>query len=39
MHGIQAAHGTYVIMGDSDSSYDFARLEPYVTAFGPATTS
>jgi glycosyltransferase involved in cell wall biosynthesis len=30
MHGIRAARGTYVIMGDSDGSYDFARLEPYV---------
>ena len=30
MHGIRAARGTYVIMGDSDNSYDFARLEPYV---------
>ena len=30
MHGIRAARGTYVIMGDSDSSYDFARGEPYV---------
>src|SRR5205823_8638908 len=25
-----AAHGTYVIMGDSDGSYDFAHLEPFV---------
>ncbi len=30
MHGIHAARGTYVIIGDSDNSYDFARLEPYV---------
>jgi glycosyltransferase involved in cell wall biosynthesis len=30
MHGIRAARGTYVIMGDSDGSYDFSRLEPYV---------
>jgi hypothetical protein len=30
IHGIHAARGTYVIMGDSDNSYDFARLEPYV---------
>jgi glycosyltransferase involved in cell wall biosynthesis len=30
MHGIRAARGRYVIMGDSDGSYDFARLEPYV---------
>jgi len=30
MHGIRAARGRYVIMGDSDGSYDFSRLEPYV---------
>jgi glycosyltransferase involved in cell wall biosynthesis len=30
MHGIRAARGTHVIMGDSDGSYDFSRLEPYV---------
>lgn len=30
LHGIRAARGRYVIMGDSDGSYDFARLEPYV---------
>jgi glycosyltransferase involved in cell wall biosynthesis len=28
--GIRAARGTYVIMGDSDDSYDFAALEPFV---------
>jgi hypothetical protein len=28
--GIAAARGTYVIMGDADDSYDFARLEPFV---------
>ena len=28
--GIAAAHGRYVIMGDSDGSYDFGRLEGYV---------
>jgi glycosyltransferase involved in cell wall biosynthesis len=28
--GIRAARGTYVIMGDSDDSYDFARLDPFV---------
>ena len=28
--GIQAAHGTYVIMGDSDDSYDFSKLELFV---------
>jgi hypothetical protein len=28
--GIEAAHGTYVIMGDSDDSYDFSALDPFV---------
>ena len=28
--GIAAARGTYVIMGDSDCSYDFSALEPFV---------
>ncbi|MCG2594748.1 glycosyltransferase family 2 protein [Ramlibacter sp. XY19] len=28
--GIAAAHGRYVIMGDSDGSYDFEHLEGYV---------
>src|SRR3954468_24723576 len=28
--GIDAARGTYVIMGDSDDSYDFGRLEPFL---------
>jgi glycosyltransferase involved in cell wall biosynthesis len=28
--GIRAARGRYVIMGDSDDSYDFSRLEPFV---------
>ena len=28
--GIQAARGRYVIMGDSDDSYDFAALGPFV---------
>jgi glycosyltransferase involved in cell wall biosynthesis len=28
--GIGAARGRYVIMGDSDDSYDFARLDPFV---------
>jgi glycosyltransferase involved in cell wall biosynthesis len=28
--GIAAAHGTFVIMGDSDDSYDFSRLELFV---------
>jgi hypothetical protein len=30
MHGIRAARSRYVIMGDSDRSYDFGRLEPFV---------
>jgi glycosyltransferase involved in cell wall biosynthesis len=28
--GIQAAEGQYVIMGDSDESYDFSALSPFV---------
>jgi len=28
--GIAAAHGRYVIMGDSDDSYDFLALQPFV---------
>jgi glycosyltransferase involved in cell wall biosynthesis len=28
--GIKAAHGRYVIMGDSDDSYDFASLSTFV---------
>ena len=30
MGGIVAAHGTYVIMGDADDSYDFSKLDPFV---------
>lgn len=30
IHGIRAARGKYVIMGDSDDSYDFSALEPFV---------
>jgi glycosyltransferase involved in cell wall biosynthesis len=29
--GIAAARGPYIIMGDADDSYDFSRLEPFVT--------
>lgn len=29
-HGIADAHGKFVIMGDSDDSYDFSRLAPFV---------
>ena len=28
--GIEAAHGKYIIMGDSDESYDFSRIESFV---------
>ena len=28
--GIKAAHGRFVIMGDSDDSYDFENLDPFV---------
>ena len=28
--GIRAAHGRYIIMGDSDDSYDFSALDPFV---------
>jgi glycosyltransferase involved in cell wall biosynthesis len=28
--GIEAAKGTYIIMGDADDSYDFTNLMPYV---------
>jgi glycosyltransferase involved in cell wall biosynthesis len=28
--GIQAARGRFIVMGDSDDSYDFSRLEPFV---------
>lgn len=30
LHGARAARGTYVIMGDADSSYDFSSLGPFV---------
>ncbi len=28
--GIEAARGTYIVMGDADDSYDFTRLAPFV---------
>lgn len=28
--GIEAAHGTYVIMGDADDSYDFSQLDSFI---------
>jgi len=31
--GIQAAHGKYVIMGDSDMSYDFSKIDGFVEKF------
>ncbi len=30
IHGIRAARGRYVIMGDSDDFYDFTALDPFV---------
>src|SRR4051812_2915892 len=30
-HGIESARGRYVIMGDSDDSYDFSRLDLFVS--------
>lgn len=32
IHGIEAARGRFVVMGDSDDSYDFERLQPFVDA-------
>jgi len=29
-HATSAAHGRYIVMGDSDDSYDFANLEPFL---------
>lgn len=29
-HGAMAAKGEWIIMGDSDDSYDFSRLDPFV---------
>jgi glycosyltransferase involved in cell wall biosynthesis len=29
-HGIEAARGCFVIMGDADDSYDFSSLDPFV---------
>jgi glycosyltransferase involved in cell wall biosynthesis len=33
LEGIKQARGTYVIMADSDGSYDFDRLEPFMEKF------
>lgn len=30
MHGIESAEGRFVIMGDSDDSYDFSRIDVFV---------
>ena len=30
IHGINSAKGKYIIMGDSDDSYDFLQLNPYI---------
>jgi len=30
--GIHAAHGTYIIMGDADDSYNFADIAPFIDA-------
>src|SRR5262252_940110 len=30
MGGIQAARGRFIIMGDSDDSYDFSALDPFM---------
>lgn len=37
--GIEAARGKYLIMGDSDESYDFSALLPFVQELHKATTS
>lgn len=29
-HGSKAARGEFIIMGDSDDSYDFSRLDPFI---------
>lgn len=29
--GIAAASGDYIIMGDADDSYDFSKIEPFIT--------
>src|SRR6185503_12051249 len=31
INGIHSSHGKYVIMGDSDDSYDFSHLEDFVS--------
>jgi len=29
-HGIAAARGEFIVMGDADDSYDFSRLDPFL---------
>ena len=29
-HGVLAARGRFIVMGDADDSYDFSRLDPFV---------
>lgn len=33
IRGLNAAHGKYIIIGDSDASYDFGNLDPFIFAF------
>ncbi len=37
--GSSAARGRFIIMGDADDSYDFARSMPSSTGYGTARTS
>src|SRR5690606_30935330 len=30
IHGINSAFGKYIVMGDSDDSYDFSNLNPFI---------
>lgn len=32
IEGIKAARGEYVVMGDADDTYDFSRIEPFISA-------
>jgi glycosyltransferase involved in cell wall biosynthesis len=29
-HGMEAAHGKFLVMGDSDRSYDFGEIKPFI---------
>lgn len=33
-HGCMAAQGEWIIMGDSDDSYDFSKLDPFIMKLG-----